>query len=564
MNTLRQVQHVWFKDVRLARIALVLYVVGLAVSASGVLATTASPVAVPSSLLVLLGVLVAATAVQDDAALTGDAMWRSQPLDTMAVAASKLVMIASLVIVALLAQLAAASAFGLTLPVALRIAANAHWVTVIWLCAAIIAASTPDLKRFALVAIVAPLLTTITFYLLAGALNSDRVFARVLRATRVPVLSAVMIAAGCALVALVYARRIRNYPAWLSVGVLVFVTTLRVSLAASSLDSAVNLPLEPTGAVFQPDVSVSVGFDAAGTPAALLNIRYDRADSVSGQVLANERLVLQSGTMTLRFVDGHTRLVHLWRSSGGTQELHADGTATPTHDVWGENTVVLKEASALTEPRAARPHAYGRQSRFPVDSLNAAERAELAGGRVTASLSGSAIVFASRPAIMVPVVRNGWTSERGVRAFFRDTTTRRGYVAELVVQTLPGAVTVANSLATGGRADNPDIVLYDVEACRVYDNVKMLADLEDATLVISGTSLISTRLNIWREGTAHYDAGATGSALSVGGHGLSVAVVGWDAVRRVQIERADMPVTTVNAVLPDRSGPRTVQLEVAR
>lgn len=157
MSWIRQVLHVAWKDIRFARwvLGLHLFVVG-AGTAAAVARLSALPGGLRAAAVIVTGMLLTATVVQADSPSRVEASWGYSPLRPSAVFVAKsLVVLLAVPAAPLVGQLAALSAFGVTVGEMPALLGASLLTYCVWLgIAAIAAAVSPDLRTAAVVAVI--------------------------------------------------------------------------------------------------------------------------------------------------------------------------------------------------------------------------------------------------------------------------------------------------------------------------------------------------------------------------------------------------------------------------
>lgn len=156
MTWARQVLHVARKDARMAQWLLLAFAAGLATATARVVAhmDVGPETSAWMMLLVALGVLLAAVLVHGDSPVTRDALWVTLPLHPSAVLAGKLLGIASIVVVGLVAQAIALSAHDIPAGDYVPHLGRTAMIFGSWLlAAAAVATLTTDLRTFVVVAV---------------------------------------------------------------------------------------------------------------------------------------------------------------------------------------------------------------------------------------------------------------------------------------------------------------------------------------------------------------------------------------------------------------------------
>ena len=230
MSRFAQALHVARKDVRFTRLALAVYSVVIAVALVRVLGLpqaklpqpgfVADTLSITMFVLVLLGAILVASAVQSDSPVQSNAFWSSRPFDPTAMVGAKLLYaIVVLIGIPLLAELLAFMRFDTS---AAAIGANllksATMYGLVLLCAAVVAALTTDLRGF----IVAALILLIGSVLGAAALldHPDRVLRDPARAVSL----VVALTTGIGMLLFLYRRRDVGRGAWLGAVVVILAT----------------------------------------------------------------------------------------------------------------------------------------------------------------------------------------------------------------------------------------------------------------------------------------------------------------------------------------------------
>ena len=454
MNWATQAFHVARKDVRYTRVALVLYsvlaVVALAhalmlpaVSPGGVVKP--SPLSVAMFLLMLLGIILAATVVQADSPIQSNAFWASRPFHPTGMLSAKLLYCAAVILaIPLLAQLIGVMQYDAAPGVIIAtLAASTAVYGLLLLSTIVVASLTTDLRGF----IVAALALLVGFVLLAmtvpasiGLLFSKASFASY---------AAIAIVASVFLLVWLYRRRDVSRIAWLGAA---------VAVGAASMTAGSDE--RPTKAIPVPAArrAATITLDRVGSLAASRN-RADLGNPVElpvhfvvSNVPANTQLGLQIDSASVRLSDGsrvrsrpHYGVLPLERGRGALPpNVRQYGDAGDSLGSPGINLLFDVDAARLTDAAMDDLELWGTVLVSDVVPLMSSR---VGAGERTASVGGFRVEVVDGPAMSLPV------GPAPKNAVFEPNT-----------RTI--SVSVASILDPRGRAERRDIGLALINEAR--------------------------------------------------------------------------------------------------
>jgi hypothetical protein len=300
MSWATQALHVARKDVRFTRAALALYAVIVAAAlfhaltladatSAGAIRSLSDPLDAAMFVLVVLGVILAATAVQADSPTQSNAFWASRPFDPTAMLGAKLIYCAAVVLgIPLAAQLIGLLEYDVSASAIVAVmlkSATAYGLML--LCAVVVASLTTDLRGF----IVGALVLVVGFLLAVAA--APATISRWLVNPPFGLFLVLTLLTSGALLIWLYRRRDVTRVAWLggviAVGAaLIAIATIdspAVESTPTAMPRAVDIRVAPTGPVQFAPGNVSEGrmrlpiriVVAAAPPRAQLNLRVDSA-----------------------------------------------------------------------------------------------------------------------------------------------------------------------------------------------------------------------------------------------------------------------------------------------
>jgi hypothetical protein len=311
MTSTAQALHVARKDVRYTRWALIVYSALVLVALVHALALPlaagpnalapngvgrSNPLSMTMLVLVLLGIILAATAVQADSPVQSNAFWASRPFGAGAMVGAKLLYCG----VVLVGMPLIAEAIGMlrynVIPGALAatLIQSVLIYGLVLLCTAVVAALTTDLRGF----IVGALVLVVGFFII-GAILSDsgsRAFANPSKLVSV----AIAVGAGVALLMALYRRRGVGWIAW--VGAVIVVGAAFVAFDAIDGPSATQVPASLRSATISLDVVDQVRFTAPNNPVegkARMVVRFNMAS-----IPQTARLAIQIDSAQLHLRNG--------------------------------------------------------------------------------------------------------------------------------------------------------------------------------------------------------------------------------------------------------------------
>lgn len=423
MTWISQVQHVCRRDIVQLRWYLLAYAVCVIALVARVFAQQVDPDSTAAwlgPLLVIVAMFTTALATQSDAAASDRAAWRALPLDSSAVASAKLCLLLCFVAIGLIGQHVALLAFDISLAEHVRLAVRASVAMLTWLMfSALVAAYTRNIRWYLTLVFALPILAVVFSWsamsLLAGALRGvdDTVVTGALKEfaqnTLGPLRAAVVIAA-VALLVLTYTRSVRRWVGASVATLLIYVGfVLQMATSLAGNDVTARPTKAPTQTVHG---EVRWRIDVGRSDTVIVAWRRMQAD-----VPPTDRVVLESGTLVLRFSDGSMERVAL--SNGEYSAVDRtpganDGNAFMTSSRLVSVVVAEPRQIASTGLTWPAKDSVEHQVSLPL-VLSAQRRAEIAAGGVAAWLEGDAKLLASAIAVEASAADGASSSSNGLR-----------------------------------------------------------------------------------------------------------------------------------------------------
>ena len=455
MTSAKQALHVLRKDILHLRWYVGAYALLCAIAVVRVAGVTLLSASLTANVLALLAALIIAMAIQDDSPMSDDAAWRVRPLSPSAMLSAKLLFATLLLAIALFGQLLCLWILRADASQAQTALSDGVRVLLYWIGAAAVAAITTNVRQFIVAACGLMLLAVITLFVAFSSANSSNDAMEPLLTWR----GWTAIAAGIATL-VVAALYVRGITRWMA----------RIGVVAGAVLAASPMLLA-TG-VASPTRRTETSPTQDG-PVRAVTLDYAMDVSVDSAVLAiapaisttpsTSRLSAVSGTATLRFPDGHQRVIDLARAQIGTERRSLEGNRVEASGGGFSLSLVVAEPTRLDSAGLEWPRESTTRSLFSVGAVDSAERVAIERGVVSVVVTGVGTVLELRVGLSLPVRRQAAVVSHGMRVAHRATTTTptRGEWHTLHVERLGSSLTPLQPTFSDGVMSFTTMVLLN-------------------------------------------------------------------------------------------------------